>query len=339
METDELKQNLKLGVFVSLGVLLFLVALFYIGQENTIFNKTFTISAVFKNIEGLKEGDKVWLSGVKIGTVKHVQIVSEGQVVVAMALRDKQNEFIKKNATAFIGSDGLVGNKIVVIRPGNATATVQDKDTINTFSPTDTQELINIAKDVGANTRSLTDDLKDITARIHNGDGLVGELLYDGPLSRELREVVKSLRSAGENTTQATADLNALLADISSGDGLVTKLISDTAYAGTFEQALINVAEAGRNARQMSTELREVVSKLNNDNNAVSVLLADTAFANTLRTTLTNAEAASVKLDSNMLALKHNFLLRGYFRKQRKAQDKAREQARAEQAKAAQRQP
>ncbi|HTF16588.1 MAG TPA: MlaD family protein, partial [Chryseolinea sp.] len=114
METEELKQNIKLGAFVFAGVLLFIVALFYIGRENTLFNRTFTISAVFKNIEGLKEGDKVWLSGVKIGTVKHVQIVSEGQVVVAMALRDKQNEFIKQNATAFIGSDGLVGNKIVV---------------------------------------------------------------------------------------------------------------------------------------------------------------------------------------------------------------------------------
>jgi len=318
METEELKQNIKLGAFVFAGVLLFIVALFYIGRENTLFNRTFTISAVFKNIEGLKEGDKVWLSGVKIGTVKHVQIVSEGQVVVAMALRDKQNEFIKQNATAFIGSDGLVGNKIVVIRPGNAAAIVQDNDTINTFSPTDTQELINIAKDVGANTRSLTDDIKGITARIHNGEGLVGELLSDGPISHELRDVVHSLKSAGENTNRATADLTKMLAQINSGNGLATKLISDTTYTHTFEEALSNVAEAGSNTKAMTEELRLVISKLNNNNNAVSVLLADTTFANQLKVTLSNAESASAKLDSNMLALKNNFLLRGYFRKQEK---------------------
>jgi phospholipid/cholesterol/gamma-HCH transport system substrate-binding protein len=325
METDDVKQNIKLGIFVSAGVLLFLIALFYIGRENTIFNRTFTISAVFKNIEGLKEGDKVWLSGVKIGTVKHVQIVSEGQVVVAMALRDKQNEFIKKNATAFIGSDGLVGNKIVVIRPGNAAAIIQDNDTINTFSPTDTQELINIAKDVGANTRSLTDDIKDITARIHNGEGLVGELLNDGPLSTELRQVVHALKAAGDNTNRATADLTKMLTQINSGDGLATKLIADTTYAYTFEQALNNVAEAGSNTKAMTQELRLVVDKLNNNNNAVNVLLADSVFANQLKVTLTNAESASAKLDSNMLALKHNFLLRGYFKKQEKRAAKARQ--------------
>lgn len=323
METEELKQNIKLGAFVFVGALLFIVALFYIGRENTIFNRTFTILAVFKNIEGLKEGDKVWLSGVKIGTVKHVQIVSEGQVIVSMALRDKQNQFIKKNATAFIGSDGLVGNKIVVVRPGNAAAIVQDNDTINTFSPTDTQELINIAKDVGANTRSLTDDIKEITARIHNGEGLVGELLNEGPLSRELREVVHSLKSAGDNTNRATANLTRMLDEINTGNGLATKIISDTTYAYTFEQALNNVAEAGNNTKALTEELRVAVAKLNNSNNAVSVLLADTAFANQLKVTLSNAESASAKLDSNMLALKNNFLLRGYFRKQEKKAAKA----------------
>ena len=323
METQELKQNLKLGAFVFTGIFLFIVALFYIGKENTIFNRTFTISAVFKNIEGLKEGDKVWLSGVKIGTVKHVQIVAEGKVIVAMSLRDKQNEFIKKNATAFIGSDGLVGNKIVVIRPGNAAAIVQDADTINTFSPTDTQELINIAKDVGANTRTLTDDIKLITARINKGEGVVGELLNEGPLSKDLRQVVTSLRSAGENTNRATEDLSKMLNKINSGDGLMTKLITDTVYAQTFESALNNVAEVGRNTKIMSEELKSVIAKLNNDNNAIGVLLADTAFANKLKLTLENAESASVKLDENMEALKHNFLLRGYFRKQEKEKEKS----------------
>lgn len=322
MENQEFNQNVKLGAFVLGGLLLFAVALFYIGKENTFFNKTFTISAVFKNIEGLKEGDKVWLSGVKIGTVKHVQIVAEGRVIVALSLRDKQNEFIKKNATAFIGSDGLVGNKIVVIRPGNAEKIVQANDTINTLSPTDTQELINIAKDVGSNTRSLTDDLKLITARINRGEGLLGELLNDGPLSNDLRQAVISLRVAGENTNQATQDLKKILTQVNSGNGLVTKLINDSTYADTFEKALNNVAEVGKNSKIMSEDLKTVISKFNDKNNAIGVLLTDTTFANKLRVTLGNAESASVKLDKNMEALQHNFLLRGYFRKQKKAEEK-----------------
>jgi phospholipid/cholesterol/gamma-HCH transport system substrate-binding protein len=209
-----------------------------------------------------------------------------------------------------------------VIRPGNAENIVQDNDTINTLSPTDTQELINIAKDVGSNTRSLTDDLKLITARINRGEGLLGELFNDGPLSNDLRQAVISLRVAGENTNQATQDLKKILTEVNSGNGLVTKLIKDSTYANTFEKALNNVAEVGKNSKIMSEDLKTVISKFNDKNNAIGVLLTDTTFANKLRVTLSNAQSASLKLDKNMEALQHNFLLRGYFRKQKKAEEK-----------------
>lgn len=318
MESKEYKQNIKLGLFVLAGIALFLLSVFYIGSERNIFNKTFTVSAIFKNVEGLTQGDNVWLSGVKIGTVKNVTIVSEGKVVVNLSLKDKQTDFIKKDATAFIGSDGLVGNKIVVVRPGSGQESIQDSDTINSLSPTDTQDLINIAKDVGSNTRSLTDDLKLITAKISRGQGVVGELLHEGELSADLRETINSLRMASQNTNQATVDLKKLVSEINNGEGLITKLIKDSTYAETFNEALQNVAVVGVNARVMSEDLREIVSKFNDQDNAIGVLLADSTFANKLRTTLNNAQSASAKLDQNMEALRHNFLLRGYFRKQQK---------------------
>lgn len=318
MESKEYRQNIRLGIFVISGLALFLISVFYIGSERNVFNKTFTVSAIFKNVEGLTEGDNVWLSGVKIGTVKNVTIISEGKVIVGLSLNDKQNSFVKEDATAFIGSDGLVGNKIVIIRPGIATEAIQDNDTINSLSPTDTQDLINIAKDVGSNTRSLTDDLKLIMVKINSGHGIVGELLHEGELSRDLRETINALRVASQNTNQATVDLKKLVSEINNGDGLVTKLIKDSSYAVTFGNALQNVAQVGENAKVMTEDLKEVVSKFNDENNAIGVLLSDTIFANKLRVTLTNAHSASVKLDQNMEALRHNFLFRGYFRKQQK---------------------
>ena len=318
MDSKESRQNIKLGIFVLIGIALFLASVFYIGSERNVFNKTFTISTVFRNVEGLTEGDNVWLSGVKIGTVKKVTIVSEGKVVVNLSLKDKQNDFIRKDATASIGSDGLVGNKIVIIRPGSASESINDSDTINSLSPTDTQDLINIAKDVGSNTRSLTDDLKLIAGKINKGQGVVGELLNEGALSDDLRATIASLRMASQNTSQATADLKKLVTEINDGEGLVTKLIKDSSYAETFDSALANVSQVGINAREMSEKLKEVIDKFNDENNAISVLLADSTFANRLRTTLNNARSASAKLDQNMEAMRHNFLFRGYFRKQAK---------------------
>jgi len=322
VETKELAQQIKLGAFVLVGLALFLVTVFFIGSENNIFSKTFTVSAVFKNVEGLKEGDNVWLSGVKIGTVRNVTIVSQGKVVVDLSLKGKQNQFIRRDATAAIGSDGLVGNKIVVIRPGLAPQAVSDKDTIKTASPPDTQELINIAKDVGENTRSLTLDLSLIAKRINAGEGVVGELLNDGALAQEIRTAVANLQHTGTNTAKASAELHALLYEMRNGNGLMPMLVRDTTYAGTFKNTLSSLQAVGANAQAVSQDLQNVTAKINSDDNALGVLLSDEKLANQIRQAVDNAEQATEKLDENMTALQHNFLLRGYFRKEEKRKEK-----------------
>lgn len=322
MEAKEIRQDVKLGIFVLVGVLLFLVAIFYMSSESNIFRRTFTVSAVFRNVEGLKSGDNVWLSGVKIGTVKDVRIISEGKVIVDLSLRQNQTNFIKSDATAFIGSDGLVGSKIVVIRPGIAEGPISDADTINSISPTDTQELFNIAKEVGQNTRDITAELKVFAAKIGRGKGVIGELMNDGALAQDLRQAISSLKKTGDNAARATSDLSTLAYNLNHGDGLLPTLISDTSYQQAFKEAIVNVKKVSQNSAAMAENLEEVIAKVNNEDNALGVLLADTTFANKLQNTMDNAQDASVKLDENMEALQHNFLLRGYFRKKEKREER-----------------
>ncbi|MEQ1586697.1 MAG: MlaD family protein [Cyclobacteriaceae bacterium] len=325
MENSEIKKSIKLGAFVVGGIIIFLTSVFYMGREGNLFNKTFMVSAIFKNVEGLKEGDNVWLSGVKIGTVKTVQIVSEGKVIVTLSLKDKQNEFIKKDATAFVGSDGLVGSKIVIIRPGSAALTIHDNDTINSLSPTDTQELFNIAKEIGVNARSISNDLSLISLRINRGEGIFGELLHDGPISNDLRETILSLKTSGENADRITADARQVLDEVNNGEGLVAKLIYDTTYAKKFDYTLQNISAVSRNSKEMSEDLQKIIEKINSHENAIGVLLTDTAFALKLQGTMDYAKSATIKLDANMEALQHNFLLKGYFKKQKRKEVKAKE--------------
>lgn len=325
MEKKEIAQQIKLGAFVLAGLTLFLISVIFIGSENNIFSRTFTVAAIFKNVEGIKAGDNVWLSGVKIGTVSDVKIISQGKVVVNLSLKDNQNQFIRTDAIASIGSDGLVGNKIVVIRPGISGKVVSPDDTINTSSPADTQELINIAKDVGENTRSLTSDLKTIAQRINDGQGIVGELLNDGTIAQELREAILNLRTTGSNTAKASAELHTLLYQLRNGDGLLPTLISDTTYSNTFQNALANIEKVSVNAGIVSENLQSLAAKMNDKDNAVGVFLTDTLVTDQLKNTIQNAAQASHKLDENMEALQHNFLFRGYFRKQAKRE--ARESA------------
>jgi phospholipid/cholesterol/gamma-HCH transport system substrate-binding protein len=318
VETKEVGQQVKLGAFVLGGLVLFVLAVFLIGSENNIFSRTFNISAEFKNVEGLKEGDNVWLSGVKIGTVKEVRIASEGKVIVKLSLKDRQSEFIRKDATASIGSDGLVGNKIVVIRPGTANELIAENDVINTTSPPDTQELINIAKDVGDNTKSLTADLSAIADKISKGQGIVGELLTDGALAQELRTAVTNLSQASGNTAHASSELHKMLYEMRNGNGLVPSLIRDTAYANTFKQSLASIQQVTANAQTVTDNLQALSVKMNEDDNAIGALLNDKATGDRIKNTIENAENATEKLDQNMEALQHNFLFRRYFRKEAK---------------------
>ena len=321
MENQDFKRNVKLGAFVVGGLVIFLGSIFYLGREGNMFNKTFTVSAVFKNVEGLKEGDNVWLSGVKIGMVKKVQIVSEGRVIVNLSLKDKQNEFIKKDATASVGSDGFVGNKIVIIRPGTVDQIIQDSDTINALSPADTQELLNIAKEVGQNTRVITDDLKLITARLNKGEGILGELLKDGPVSKDLRQTIIALKLTGQNANKVALETNALLKEINNGDGLITKLISDTAYTHSFESTLQNMNIVSANSKRVTDDLQKVTAKMNDGDNALGVLLTDTVFAQKLKGTVDNTKSATFKLDENMEALRHSWPFKKYFKKKKKAEE------------------
>jgi phospholipid/cholesterol/gamma-HCH transport system substrate-binding protein len=325
MEKKEIAQQVRLGAFVLAGLTLFLISVFFIGSENNVFSRTINIAAVFRNVEGLKEGDNVWLSGVKIGTVSDVAIASEGRVVVQLALKHEQNRFVQRDAVALIGTDGLVGNKIVIIRPGKSGQIISEEDTINTVSPTDTQDLMNLARDVGENTRSITSDLKAIADRINHGKGIVGELLNDGDIAQEMRAAILHLRTTGDNTAMASRELHALIYDLHHGEGLLPTLVSDTSYTHTFQHALDNIEQVSVNAGRVSEQLQTLSSKMNDKDNAAGVLLADSAVADKVRTTIDNVNEASKKLDENMEALQHNFLLRGYFRKQEKRNEKQRE--------------
>lgn len=315
---EEYKKKVKLGLFVIVGIILFLSALFILGKEDNWFSRTFTVLAVFNNVEGLKAGDNVWLSGVKIGTVKEVKIVSEGKVIVSLALKEKQNEFIKKDATAYVGSDGLVGSKIIVVRPGTSSMTIVNNDTINSRSPADTQDLLNLAKDSGTNIKAITDELKIIVSRINSGDGLIGALTNDGEITQEFRATITNLKATSANAERVSRKMDAVLAEVQQGDGLLPHLLSDTTYTNTFKSALGALDAAGKNVKQMSGELQQLTKQINDRDNLLHVLIADSSAANELKKTLGSATSASEKLDENMTAMRSNFLLRRYFKKKDK---------------------
>lgn len=217
----------KLGMFVIIGVLLFMISIYMIGKNKNLFTETFQIKSYFNNVSGLKAGNNVRFSGINVGTVKSIEFISDTSVIVSAVIKEDVHRFIKADAMASIGSDGLMGDKVLTISPGTQSNMVVKND------------------GVIKSTRSV-----------------------------EMEDIMQSVKVSVDN------------------------------------------------AQVITYELAEFTSKMNNENTLLSKLVTDEKMARNVDATLSNMKSASKGLDENMEAAKHNFLLKGYFNKKKKAEEK-----------------
>ena len=139
--------KIRLGIFISLGIAVFIFGIYFIGERQQLFRGTFRVSGVFKDIAGLQAGDNVRLSGINVGTVENISIVSDTSVRVEIVIDESTRKFIKKDAVASIGSEGLMGNKILVITPGTGEKMeIENNDTLETVQPINMDDILDIIK-------------------------------------------------------------------------------------------------------------------------------------------------------------------------------------------------
>lgn len=325
MSEQDDRRNARLGFFVLIGLIIFLVGVFFIGSASNLFSANITLHVLFKNVSGLQKGNNVWLSGVKVGTVNDVEIASDSLVLVSLKVRERDQKYINKDARAYLSSEGLVGNAIIVIEPGTMRMPVDDGDTIRTKSVTSTEDIINLAQNAGEQLIAVADNLGKVTQQLLEGKGTVGMLLSDTTMARDFRSTLTNLEATSRRTQRLTTDVGKMVNALQNNQqGAVYTLMNDTAFAGTYTTALDNIEETTANAAKASQELQQLSEQLQRDDNAVGVLLKDPNFANNLQRTMNNAADASKKLDENMEALQSNILFRGFFRRQAKEAERAR---------------
>src|SRR6201996_723142 len=168
-------QKIKIGVFTFIGLLVLVFAIFFIGNQKNLFSSTFTVYGTFKNVNGLQVGNNVRFAGINVGVVQDINIVTDSAVRVDLTLNNTVKKFIKKDSKISIGSDGLMGDKLVVIAPGGITSTqeVQNGNQLVTVPPVDVDKIIAKMTKVIDNAASLTGGLSDIVAKVNRGQGSI----------------------------------------------------------------------------------------------------------------------------------------------------------------------
>ncbi len=323
-----LKNNrpVAVGIFVFLGLVILIITVFTLGSQKKTFKKAFTINAVFNDVGGLLDGGNIWFSGVKVGTVKKISFYKNSEVLVTMSIEKDAQSHIHKDAKAKIGSDGLIGNKIVIIYGGEASTPQVEKDGfLKVEKALSTEDMLVTLQANNKNLLEITNDFKSISKKIDSGKGTLGTLLNDPTIANKLRSTVNSLQNTIANFQTVSVNSKSVLSNIEDFSGKLNKpgnsindLITDTIVFSNIKATVSQLQNAANSVTEFTANLKTVSDKLNQTNNTVGVLLNDSSAATSLKNTLKNLETGSRKLDEDLEALQHNFLLKGYFKKKEK---------------------
>lgn len=202
-------QKIKTGLFVVVSLLLLLILVFLIGKKKNLFGNTFYVYANFKNISGTKAGNYVRFAGINIGTVESINIINDTTVRLQLSIEKRIQPYIKSDAIAGIGSDGLMGDKLVVISPGsNTSPVVSDGGNLLTSNPVDVDKIMNNLTKIADNAANLTGGLSDIVNKINSGKGSIGRLLSNDKLAVKMENTIEQASQTASSIKKTAASVD-----------------------------------------------------------------------------------------------------------------------------------
>lgn len=314
------KRSVIVGIFVFLGLIFLVLGILVIGNLNETFKRKIEVITLFDDVGGLQVGNNIWFSGVKIGSISDLQFYAQNKVKVVMKIEKKSQPFIHKDAFVKLGSDGLIGNKILIIYDGTPESpSVHNGDTLRVEKTFSSEEMINTLQENNKNLSSITSDLKVITSRIANGEGSIGKMLTDDAVYTHLDAATLSLQQAAGQAQKLISSLNQFSEGLHKEGTLANQLTNDTVVFNSMKASVLRLQQMADTAHVFITNLKEASA---NPESSIGVLLHDEEAGAQLKQTIKNLETSSQKLDEDLEAAQHNFLLRGYFKKKEKERKK-----------------
>jgi len=197
MDTHTQKFKIRLGLFVAGGLALFMLAVFIIGKQKNLFNPVFKLTTTFYNVSGLQVGNNVRFSGINVGIVDNIRIINDSTVKVDMLIKKDVWKFIKSDCQMAIGSEGLIGDKLLVISQGSSDAPLaKEGQNLESTEPVETDAIMKSLRTTGENAEVITKQLAEIMTKINKGDGTLGRLIQDKTMAENLNKTMVNLKES-----------------------------------------------------------------------------------------------------------------------------------------------
>jgi phospholipid/cholesterol/gamma-HCH transport system substrate-binding protein len=307
--------NAKVGMLVLAGLLFLIFTLYMIGKNRNLFGSTFTINAVLNNVNGLVPGNNVRFKGMDVGTVKSIRVENDTAILVTMTIDESMKPYIRQNAIATIGTDGLMGNKLININSDfGQSSPIKQGDVIQSRKPVETDEMLRTLNTTNNNIERISHNLYEISVKLNSSESL-WTLLSDTVVTKDLKRAVVDFKQAGANTADVTETAKNLIQRLDRGNGLAYKLFTDTTLSIQLTSSLQQIELASNQTSVIMKDLKNVVNDMKQGSGTAGLLLTDTLLRQSLFKSATNIEQGTDRFNQNMEALKTNFLFRRYFKK------------------------
>lgn len=214
METHSQKFKIRLGLFITGGIILFFLAIFIIGRQKNLFNPVYRLNADFYNVSGLQVGNNVRFSGIDIGTVDNISIVNDSTVRVNMLIKREVQKFIKVDSEVGIGSEGIIGDRLIVISQGSGDAQIaKDGQHLYSTEPVETDAIMSSLEVTASYAEVIAGQMAQIMVKINSGQGALGQLIQDSTFAKNLNQTMLNLKksSKGLNENMEAAKHNVFL--------------------------------------------------------------------------------------------------------------------------------
>jgi phospholipid/cholesterol/gamma-HCH transport system substrate-binding protein len=299
------KRVIGAGAFVAIGLLLFTVGLFMIGERRMLFESRFPVYVEFATLGQLEVGAVVRVAGADAGEVTdiHVPAGPADKFRVKMEVREDLHPLVRTDSVATAQTEGLVGAIYVNIQTGSAAAPqLPDGGTIQSKEPFSMADLLEQMSEtvttVNQTVTSISGDLEKTIQQISATTADAQALLAD---------VKPDIEAIAHNGARVSADAQLVMQSVREGRGTIGKLINDDTLYQQVKDITTQAKTVMGNVQDVTTEARRAIADFRSDDGPAQGLLGD------MRVTVTQAREATADFADNMEALKHNFLLRGFF--------------------------
>ncbi len=199
MDTYTHKFKVRLGLFVAGGLTLFVLGIFIIGKQKNLFNPVFKLTSTFYNVSGLQVGNNIRFSGINVGTVNNISIINDSTVMVEMLIKKNVRQFIKSDCMVAIGSEGLIGDKLLIITQGSYDSPeVKEGQQLYSEEPVEMDAILFSLQVTADNAAIISDQLAEIMININGGKGTLGRLIQDSAIAENLDRTVMNLRKSSK---------------------------------------------------------------------------------------------------------------------------------------------